>query len=139
MRPHPLPAEPGSFDGMARETAAMPPAMKGSLYIYADGSHTQFLRYIFYAQLFHMQFYYAQPCHSQLFHTQLFHTICLPACPFSFLPLPSHVHICRVLFGRSSHVGFSGLVFLIPAPVCLRFCVISHFRRFSMCICNLAC
>jgi hypothetical protein len=38
-------------------------------------------------QLFHMQFGHT--------HTQhLSHTICLPPYPFSFLPLPFHVHIC---------------------------------------------
>ena len=48
--------------------------------------------------------------HTQLCHSQFFHTICLPQCPFSFLPFPSHFHICLVLIGRNLHVGLSGLL-----------------------------
>ena len=50
MRPHSLPAESHSFVGMARETAAMPPALlerekkkerkKEKFYIYLDVTHT---------------------------------------------------------------------------------------------------
>ena len=47
VRPHSLPAESHSFVGMARETAAMPPARrrrgkkkKERLYIYSDATHT---------------------------------------------------------------------------------------------------
>ena len=53
-------------------------------------------------------------CHAQLRHTLLFHTICLPPCPFFFLPFPSHVHICLVLVGRSWHVGLSGSWIVLP-------------------------
>ena len=51
MRPHSLPAESHSFVGMARETAAMPPALlerekkkerkKEKFYIYLDVTHTR--------------------------------------------------------------------------------------------------
>ena len=53
MRPHSLPAESHSFVGMARETAAMPPALllllererkeerkREKFYIYSDVTHT---------------------------------------------------------------------------------------------------
>ena len=53
VRPHSLPAESHSFVGMARETAAMPPARrrrekkkKERLYIYSDATHTHLLRNI---------------------------------------------------------------------------------------------
>ena len=39
--------------------------------------------------------------HTQLCQTQIFHTICLPPFPFSFLPLPSHLHICFVSVGSN--------------------------------------
>ena len=39
--------------------------------------------------------------HTQLCQTQIFHTICLPPFPFSFLPLPSHLHICFVFVGSN--------------------------------------
>ena len=52
MRPHSLPAESHSFVGMARETAAMPPALlerekkkerkKEKFYIYLDVTHLLF-------------------------------------------------------------------------------------------------
>ena len=54
--------------------------------------------------------------HTQLFHTQLCYTTFTQPVShhlLSFLPFPSHFHICLVIMGRSWHVGLSGpLIFL---------------------------
>ena len=51
--------------------------------------------------------------HTILSLTTIYHHFSGP-CRFSFLPFPSHFHICLVIIGRSWHVGASGpLIFFI--------------------------
>ena len=63
-----------------------------------------------YIEVLHLYRWYTHT-HTQLFHTQLCHTTFTQPVShhlLSFLPFPSHFHICLVIMGRSWHVGLSG-------------------------------
>jgi hypothetical protein len=132
-------------------------------YVYTDvpPTHTQRCpTQLCHIQLFHTQHFYTQHCHIQLFHTQHFYTnlhthahtrntvtkssftqpVLLHL--LSFLPFPSHFHICLMIMGRSWHVGFSGPL-IFGVCVCLKWriwckgqknirnmgCWVPYFRR----------